>query len=122
MPIHPVVVVIAAKHTRESIEKKLLLLSFAGGGEWAPGEAEEPTAAVATRLAGKRHPEQGQIGGREERDTGAAPRRSARSGPSGRPHEARSNPGPREMTAAASSARTDRHRIRLTARLSHALI
>src|SRR2546426_335322 len=89
-----------------------------GKGEMA---GEEPTAVVATRLAGKRHPEQGQIGGCEERDTGAAPRRSARSGPSGRPHEARSNPGPREMTAAASSVRTYRHRIRLTAPLPHAL-
>ena len=77
---------------------------------------------MATRLAGKRHPEQGQIGGREEWDTGAAPRRSARSEPSGRPHEARSDPGPREMITAASSARTKRHRIRLTVRLPHALI
>src|SRR2546425_13166349 len=41
---------------------------------------QEPTAVVATRLAGKRHPEQGRIGGCEERDTGAAPRRSGRSG------------------------------------------
>src|SRR5439155_7090486 len=33
-----------------------------------------------------------------------------------------SNPGPREMITAASSARTKRHRIRLTVRLPHALI
>jgi len=75
---------------------------------------------VATRLAGKRHPEQGQIGGHEKRDTGAASQRPARSWPSGRPLEARSNPGPREMTAAI--VRKDgRHRIRLIARLPRAL-
>ena len=75
---------------------------------------------MATRLAGKRHPEQGQIGGHEKRDTGAASQRPARSWPSGRPLEARSNPGPREMTAAI--VRKDgRHRIRLIARLPRAL-
>ena len=52
---------------------------------------------MATWLAGKRHLEQGQIGGHEKRATGAASRRLARPWPSGRPLEARSNSGPREM-------------------------
>ncbi len=53
-------------------------------------------------------------------EIGIRPRSLAWQGPSGRPHEARSNPGPREMITA--SFRKERlHRIRLTVRLPHAL-